>query len=250
METENFTKVPNEIIEAIASSRVFCARARVVAAIIRKTYGWNKKEDWISLSQFEAITGIGKSNICRTLNQLVKAKIIIKSDNKYQINSISKAWKELSNPITIITSDKKRYQNGQSGLSDLTPTKDTLTKNNLLQKKDICAFMTEQDFENFWQEYPKKAGKKKTRASFLKLKRDLLPTIFESLKKQKSSPAWQESGGQFIPHPTTWLNGERWEDDVQTQHFNNFNHGKNQRHFGSGYVSKTGYADLVVGDDD
>lgn len=250
MESENFTKVPNEIIEAIASSRSFCARARVMAVIIRKTYGWNKKEDWISLSQFEAITGIGKSNICRTLNQLVQAKIIIKSDNKYRINSISKAWKELSNPITIITSDKAHYQNGQSGLSNMTPTKDILTKNNLLQKKDKSVLMLEQDFENFWQEYPKKAGKKKARVSFLKLKKDLLPTILDALEKQKSSPAWQDNDGKYIPYLATWINGERWEDEVQTQHFNNSNYGKNQRHFGSGYVSKTGYADLVVGDDD
>jgi len=250
MESENFTKVPNEIIEGIASSRVFCARARVIATIIRKTYGWNKKEDWISLSQFEAMTGIGKSNICRTLNQLVKAKIIIKSDNKYRINSITKAWKELSNPIKVITSDKAHYQNGQSGLSDLTPTKDTLTKNNLLQKKDKSMFMSEQDFEIFWKEYPKKVGKKKACFSFLKLKKDLLSKILEALKKQKFSPAWQENDGQFIPHPATWINGERWEDDVQTQQFNNFNHGKTQRNFGSGYVSKTGHADLVVGDED
>lgn len=250
MESENFTKVPNEIIEGIASSRSFCARARVMAVVIRKTYGWNKKEDWISLSQFQSITGIEKSNICRTLNQLVKAKIIIKSDNKYQINSITKAWKELSNTIKIITSDKAHYQNGQLGLLDLTPTKDTLTKNNLLQKKDKSVLMLEQDFENFWQEYPKKVGKKKACTSFLKLKKDLLPIILEALKKQKSSAAWEENGGQFIPHPATWINGERWEDDVQTQHFNNFNYGKNQRSGLAGYVSKEGYADLVVGDDD
>ena len=246
MQTENFTKVPNEIIEGIASSRVFCARARVIAAIIRKTYGWNKHEDWISLSQFEAMTGIGKSNICRTLNQLVKAKIIIKSDNKYRINSITKAWKELSNPIKVITSDKAHYQNGQSGLSNLTHTKDTLTKNNSLQKKDKSMLMSEQDFENFWKEYPKKVGKKKACFIFLKLKKDLLSRILEALKKQKSSPAWQENGGQFIPHPATWINGERWEDDISSLNFNNSKNGKNQRNFGSGYVSTEGYADLVV----
>jgi phage replication O-like protein O len=76
IQSDNFTKVPNEFLKAIASSRVFCARIRIVASIIRKTQGWNKKEDWISLSQFEAMTGIGKSNVCRTINQLIKAKIL------------------------------------------------------------------------------------------------------------------------------------------------------------------------------
>lgn len=250
MDSENFTKVPNEILEEIASSRAFCARTRVLAVIIRKTMGWNKKEDWISLSQFEGMTGIGKSNVCRTLNQLVNAKIVIKSDNKYQINSIHKAWKELSNPITVITSDKSHYQNGQSGLSNPTPTKDTFTKNSLLQNKSKSVLMIENDFEIFWQEYPKKVSKKKASEKFLKLKCALLPIILEALKKQKASPAWQENGGQFVPHPATWLNGERWEDDIVTLPFNHSNHGKTQRNFGAGYVSKTGYADLVVGDDD
>jgi len=246
MQSDNFTKVPNEFLEAIASNRSFCARIRIVATVIRKTYGWNKKEDWIALSQFEEMTGIGKSNVCRTLNQLIKAKIIIKCDNKYQVNSITKAWKELSNTIKIITNDKARYQNGQSRLSNMTPTKETLIKNNLLQKKSKGVLMLEKDFEIFWKEYPKKANKKKARERFLKLKSELLPVILEALKKHKSTSAWQENSGQFIPHPATWLNGERWEDDITSLNFNNSNNGKNKRNFGSGYVSTEGYADLVV----
>lgn len=250
MESENFTKVPNEYLEEIACNRSFCAKTKVVMAILRKTAGWNKKEDWISLSQFEAMTGILKRNVCRTLDQLVEAKIILKSENKYRINPNVKAWREFSKLRTNLKSENGHSQNGEIAFSNLTPTKDTLTKNNSLQKKDKSVLMSEQDFESFWQEYPKKAGKKKACLSFLKLKRDLLPTILEALKKQKSSPAWQENDGKYIPYLATWINGERWEDEVQTQHFNNSNYGKNQRHFGSGCVSKTGYADLVVGDDD
>ncbi len=250
MESENFTKVPNEYLEEIACNRSFCAKTKILMTILRKTAGWNKKEDWISLSQFESMTGILKRNVCRTLDQLVEAKIILKSENKYHINPNVKAWREFSKPRKNLKSENGHSQNGEKTFSNLTPTKDTLTKNNFLQKKDKSMLMSEQDFESFWQEYPKKLGKKKARVSFLKLKKDLFPAILEALEKQKSSPAWQENGGQFIPHPTTWINGERWEDEVQTKPFNNFNHGKNQRSGLSGYVSKEGYADLVVGDDD
>ncbi len=250
MDSENFTKVPNEILEEIASSRAFCARTRVLAVIIRKTMGWNKKEDWISLSQFEGMTGILKRNVCRALDQLLARKIILKSENKYCLNPTAKAWQEFSKLRKILKPENLDSQNGEKPFSDLTPTKDTFTKNNLLQNKSKSVFMTEHDFEIFWQEYPKKISKKKASEKFLKLKCDLLPTILEALKKQKASSAWQENGGQFVPHPATWLNGERWEDDIVPLPFNHSNHGKTQRNFGAGYVSKTGYADLVVGDDD
>lgn len=35
------------------------------------------------------------------------------------------------------------------------------------------------------------------------------------LKQQITSEQWKKDGGQFIPHPTTWLNGDRWEDEVE-----------------------------------
>ena len=34
------------------------------------------------------------------------------------------------------------------------------------------------------------------------------------LRKQIASDEWKRDGGRFIPHPATWLNGKRWEDEV------------------------------------
>lgn len=100
--------------------------------------------------------------------------------------------------------------------------------------------MSEQDFENFWQEYPKKVGKKKACERFLKLKKNVLPMILEALKKQKFSSSWQENGGQFVPYPLTWLCDERWEDEVVIAH----------KSAHQGYVSTYGEAALIVTDDD
>ena len=35
-----------------------------------------------------------------------------------------------------------------------------------------------------------------------------------AIEQQKESAQWSKDNGQFIPHPTTWLNGKRWEDEV------------------------------------
>ncbi len=78
--------------------------------------------------------------------------------------------------------------------------------------------MLNQWFEQFWNEYPKKVGKKKTKEKFLRLSLDekKFKKIMEALRTQKESPQWKRDKGQYIPHPTTWLHGERWEDEVES----------------------------------
>ena len=74
----------------------------------------------------------------------------------------------------------------------------------------------EQKFNSFWTEYSKKVDKKKALNIWLKkIKPDneLFEKIMSSLKRTKLSKEWQKNGGEFIPHPTTWLNGERWNDE-------------------------------------
>lgn len=71
-------------------------------------------------------------------------------------------------------------------------------------------------FSEFWKEYPRKVAKPVAYKSFVKLNpnRALLDTMLSALKRQKSSRDWLKDGGQFIPHPSTWLNQRRWEDEA------------------------------------
>ena len=70
-------------------------------------------------------------------------------------------------------------------------------------------------FESFWNEYPKKVSKQEAIKAFNKLEPDttLLDTILEALRTQKRSSDWTRDNGQYIPHPATWLNQRRWEDE-------------------------------------
>ena len=73
-------------------------------------------------------------------------------------------------------------------------------------------------FDDFWKAYPKKVSKSNALKAWKKLKPndDLVREILSALEKQKQSSQWQKDNGQFIPYPTTWLNGKRWEDDLNT----------------------------------
>lgn len=71
-------------------------------------------------------------------------------------------------------------------------------------------------FDRFWQAYPRKTAKPHAAKAFARLRPDeaLLERMLQALQAQRSSPQWQRDGGQFIPHPATWLNGRRWEDQL------------------------------------
>jgi hypothetical protein len=70
-------------------------------------------------------------------------------------------------------------------------------------------------FEDFWSAYPKKAGKGDALKAWKKLKCSKhLPLILTKIRALKISEQWTREGGQFIPHPATWLNREGWHDEL------------------------------------
>ena len=71
-------------------------------------------------------------------------------------------------------------------------------------------------FDRFWQTYPRKIGKGAARRTWAKIKppEELTSRIIAAVQEQKQSPDWIKDNGQYIPHPATWLNQERWDDEV------------------------------------
>jgi hypothetical protein len=71
-------------------------------------------------------------------------------------------------------------------------------------------------FDEFWAAYPRKVGRKAAQKAFDKLapNTELLTTILAALVAQAASPKWLMEP-QFIPHASTWINGQRWEDAVE-----------------------------------
>ncbi|WP_428827683.1 helix-turn-helix domain-containing protein [Azonexus sp. IMCC34842] len=71
-------------------------------------------------------------------------------------------------------------------------------------------------FATFWEHYPKKVAKPQALKGWKKIKPagQVLADLMASLDKQKVSADWLKDGGQFIPHPASWLNGRRWEDET------------------------------------
>lgn len=71
-------------------------------------------------------------------------------------------------------------------------------------------------FERFWRVYPKKIGKGDARKAFVKHQpsEKLTETMIKAIETAKKSVQWTKDGGKYIPNPSTWLNQERWEDEL------------------------------------
>jgi len=66
-------------------------------------------------------------------------------------------------------------------------------------------------FEDFWNDYPRKIARKKAEQIYSRLSEKTRLAIKQDLPKRKETDSWQRN---FIPHPTTYLNGERWNDEI------------------------------------
>lgn len=74
----------------------------------------------------------------------------------------------------------------------------------------------DQNFERFWSVYPRKVVKKKAKELWIKIKPDsnLTEKMIRAVENQ-SRTIWKGKDESYIPHATTWLNGQRWEDEIK-----------------------------------
>lgn len=87
-----FTPLANELVEALCKPGINGSEYRVLLLVIRKTYGYQKIYDRISLSQFEEFTGMKRAQAVETIKSLLKKKILVKKDGKFTFNKNYKEW--------------------------------------------------------------------------------------------------------------------------------------------------------------
>jgi len=76
----------------------------VLDFIIRKTYGWKKKTDEISLSQFAKATGLSKSHVCHGIKTLISMNLITQKGNA------SSLFTRKGNDNSVIYGFQKDYE--------------------------------------------------------------------------------------------------------------------------------------------
>jgi hypothetical protein len=205
-----FSIVPEWVIDADISDRA----VRVYAILARYA-------DSETLQAFPSRETLAKRARChwrsidRAIDELVKLGAVIKTHRKngdaYQSNiyTLRRVLPRVSPPTDttdtgVLTGESLPTDTG----GNLTITTEQ-EPNQLEPVNDI-----NEQFNQFWAIYPRKKGKGQAIKAFEKalLKTDL-ETILAGVQAYMEHEDMYDP--QFIAHPTTWLNGERWEDEYE-----------------------------------
>lgn len=101
IQTENgYVRIHPAILELLAQRQLSGREFRCLLFLFRKTYGYQKKEDQISLSQWQAGTGIPRTRVGAVLDSLVEKKLIYRIDggtkrpSTWGFNKHFETWQE------------------------------------------------------------------------------------------------------------------------------------------------------------
>lgn len=113
-------------------------------------------------------------------------------------------------------------------------------------------------FSYFWNLYPRKVGKSNAGKAWAKLKSTDRKAAIDDIRKRVSTdPQWLRDNGEFVPHPATYLNGERWTDEWKPTttpggmphgtHLTGFEQHEAAREAGERFAAETGAVEHDVG---
>lgn len=209
----NSFQLPNIFVDE-AVNRLSPTACVLYVVIVRKTRGWQKNKDAISLTQFEKITGMSRKTVIRGLDELVSCDFVKEYTSK--IKGSTKCYSLNDGVFSTLLDDdvvENLHQHGgeippvPSGEIPHTKTtnKTTLKNNNGYSEA----------FESFWSEYPscKRKGSKSDAAKTYKKFKDKSELILSVLQKFKLDQSFLKNDGEFIPSPSSWLNKKHWEND-------------------------------------
>jgi len=136
---DGYVAIANDIVEALSKQTISPDEWKTMLVILRKTYGWNKKEDWISLSQFCESTGMRKPHVCRSLSKLLQRGIITRSGNgitrignewgsTYGFEKDFEKWNPLPKQVTLPKQVMTVTQTGNENNAEFSECQDNLLK--------------------------------------------------------------------------------------------------------------------------
>ncbi|WP_342135474.1 replication protein [Providencia rettgeri] len=236
-----YTRIANELLEAVMLANLTQHQLLVFFAIARKTYGYNKKSDWVGNEQLSKLTGMLPHKCSAAKSELFSRGILLAEKRHVSINKNIHEWKEKQvypKKVNLPESGKKTLpESGKSDYPNQVNTKDNTTK----EKKDNKNTMSEEvrstdeksnseptkqdpfiePFEKiFWIAGMRKVGKDKCKTAFKskfkEWRKETGGSIDEFAKFLADDIQCRLRTQQFgfdKMHPTTYLNGSRWTDE-------------------------------------
>jgi hypothetical protein len=191
-------------------------------------FGWLRKlgkGGKSKTTRYEFIHVVGKKKVVdsTTLDKTVTDSVTV-SDNKTVTESDTKTVTE---SVTRFSMEKKHGEKTIYPPSFSSPNNSLSNTNENHQSQTQSSGRTPPKrvngssvgFERFYAAYPRKVAKREAIKAWDKVAPDdgLVERILDALERQKASWAAEKQERKFIPYPASWLNGQRWEDEVENK---------------------------------
>ena len=133
--------------------------------------------------------------------------LTLDSNQQYTIVSI----------INWNTYQEEISESNLNGIQQVTTKYPASNTNNKDKKEKNNTYSDE--FLSFYKEYPRRVDKSGAWKAWEKCNgnRPGIDSLLEILSRHKKTDQWNRDGGKFIPHPATWINKRRWEDEVEVE---------------------------------
>ena len=189
-------------------------------------------DDWdYSIAGLAAISKENETAIKSALQELKEfgyLKITKKMPNETDTGRIEYCYDIFERPIKKQEGEKQGVENlgveflgveflGVENQGQLNTNKET-TNNKVKTTKDIID-QWNNEFEEVWNEYPKKQGKTNAQKAFLKARKDGVgkDTILNGLRAYKAFLEANKTDFKYIKQGSTWFNQQCWNDDYTVQ---------------------------------
>jgi phage replication O-like protein O len=104
-----FTRIASELLDAIIRFDFSKREYQVLLAVIRKTYGYGKKEDDLGISQITKMTGLHKTHAAKTVRDLINKDVLYRKDGQFaHIVGLNKNYTKWGVTKTV-TSDQNSH---------------------------------------------------------------------------------------------------------------------------------------------
>ena len=193
---DGYVRIANELFDAILTSRLSGRQIKVLLAILRKTYGFNKKSDEIGLSQLSEMTNLARSHISVTIKELSAMNIIyLSGGHNARVISINKKYLSWVLPETASTVTEAVTVTEVETVTETVTEGITETVNKVLPKREPqkTGFKDSKKNSVYARETPAISGTVKQKAK-AKPKPDELPV------PDFGGEAMQKSWADFVAH--------------------------------------------------
>ncbi|EAV6548413.1 replication protein [Salmonella enterica subsp. enterica] len=231
---DGYARLSNMLLEAYSGADLTKRHFKVLLAILRKTYGWNKPMDRITDSQLSEITKLPVKRCNEAKLELVRMNIIKQQGGMFGPNKNISEWRIPQNEgKSPKTRDKTSLKLRECYPSKQGDTKDTIQKKEIQDKNIMSESVrtkcekssgrheeTNKAFEEiFWCAGMRKAGKKNAASAFRtqfrewrKITRGTASEFATMLAEDIACRNGKQFGFDRLL-PSSYLNGQRWNDE-------------------------------------